>query len=267
MIDGSNEVPTASPEVEHPGKLVEPQDGLPKPDAPTSSETSGTRQGTKTSKQSADSTDSGKDPYNWLDVIGLGLFLMGFSLTLCFTQDSISENWLYKYLTKSPDQIDDIGDDAELAKAAWRREILLPQKSEVSCRATPNTKTGVLFDWQGHPSQKRARKKQVLLGVHTMMPANPAFHHLSGSGSKSFNENFYQAYSVPLSDEATSTARSFHDSFGQSSRSFYSEDSFADVRKPPYGGLARDNSATSFNSDSMDDLQYPTETEGELPNG
>jgi hypothetical protein len=69
-----------------------------------------------------------RDPYNWLDVIGLGLFLMGFSLTLCFTQDSISENWLYKYLTKSPDQIDDIGDDAELAKAAWRREILSTTK-------------------------------------------------------------------------------------------------------------------------------------------
>lgn len=265
MIDGSNEVPSASPEVEHPGKLVEPQDGLPKPDAPTSSETSGTRQGTKTSKQSADSTDSGKDPYNWLDVIGLGLFLMGFSLTLCFTQDSISENWLYKYLTKSPDQIDDIGDDAELAKAAWSKGKSFYHKSQKSVVGRPRTRRQASFSTARTSQSEESSQKTGSSGRPYYDASKSSIPPSSGSGSKSFNENFYQAYSVPLSDEATSTARSFHDSFGQSSRSFYSEDSFADVRKTPYGGLARDNSATSFNSDSMDDLQYPTKQKANFP--
>lgn len=270
MIGGSNEGDNLqrneSSKGEHPGKLVEPQDGLPKPDVSTGPETPGTVPGKKkTSEHALASSDTGQDPYNWMDFIGLMLFLMSFSLTVYFTQDNISDNWLFRYFRPKPDQVDDIGDDAEFAKAAWSKgksfyhnigsQPFKKQKSVVGQRRLRQASFSTARTSQ---SEESSQKTGSSGRPYYDASKSNLFPPSSASGSKSFNENFYQAYSVPLSDEGTSTVRSFHDSFEQSSRSFYSGDSYADVRKPPYTGLARESSATSFNSDSMDDLHYPS---------
>ena len=125
-----------------------------------------------------------------------------------------------------------------------------------------------------------------------MMPADPTLQLPQVLAANRSTKSFYQAYSIPLGDEATPAARPFHDSFEQSSRTIHSEDSYADVRKPPrpydsfeqssrsmysedsyadvrkptYSGLARsgENSAASFYSASVDDLQYPTKPKPNL---